>query len=79
MEFTVSTATAPVVGDAQNTVGVTGVTPIPVTNLGNALFISPTAPDINPVVFQLANLQPGEYLLQLPNVPTAQGAVLTIT
>lgn len=52
--------------------------PEPTVDLRQALFTSPTAPDKNPVVFDLPPLESGHYLLQLPTAPSVPSAVLIV-
>jgi hypothetical protein len=91
MEFVVSSLTTPVVGEAavgalpvattttdpQGDISTVG--PEPVVNLSNALFISPTADDANPVTFAMPGMAAGTYLLQLVTLPTAYAAVLVVS
>lgn len=52
--------------------------PEPRVDLSQALFTSPTAPDKNPIVFDLPPLDPGHYLLQLPTAPRVPSALLVV-
>lgn len=50
--------------------------PVPTVRRRNALYISPTAPDRDPIEFELPRLDTGTYLLQLPTFPLVPSAVI---
>lgn len=85
VELALTTLTKPVVtqvagsGQPRQMPGLTVPSdPEPYVDLRNALFTSPTAPDTNPVSFTLPPLAVGHYLLQLPTLPLAPAAVITV-
>jgi hypothetical protein len=81
MAFSISEMTRPVIGQAVNT-GTNAeapagllpatATPLPVINDQNALFVSPTASDQNPLTFMAPALPPGQYSVQLLTAPRLQ-------
>lgn len=70
MEFTVSSLKNPAVVSA---VGTELVLP------ENELFVSPTAPDANPISFTVPPIPAGQYYLQLVTLRTAPAALLTVS
>ncbi len=87
VDVTISTLSKPVVAQVAGTgsaaKAMAGLT-VPsqasaILNLNDALVTSPTATDDTPVVFALAALPPGQYLLQVPTVTSFRAAVLTVS